>query len=134
MGYWADPDTAVVRTMIGPGPNAFHGRHNFQPDETWQQKEIARHYTASGRRDTYLGDWHSHPNASGGTLSWIDRRVLRRIIRNPSARCPMPVMMVFWGQSDDWQLTAWRGILRRWPIRWLSLVLQRVAVKSFASQ
>ena len=129
MGYWVDSETVVVRHMIGPGPDAFHGRHRFQPDEAWQHEKIARHYAASGRRDTYLGDWHSHPNASSGTLSWIDRRVLRRIIRTPSARCPTPLMMVFWGQPDDWLATVWRGTLRRRSILWPSLTLTQVSIR-----
>lgn len=133
MGWWADADTAVISAMIGPGPNAYHGRHSFQPDEAWQLDQIADHYAASGRRETYLGDWHSHPGASGGTLSWIDRRVLRRVITTPSARCPMPLMIVVWGCSDDWQLTAWRGHLRSRPLLWDRLMLEQASMKFAAS-
>lgn len=129
MGWWADADTAVITAVVGPGPNAHHGRHSFQPDEAWQLDQIARHYAASGRRETYLGDWHSHPDISRGTLSWIDRRVLRRVITTPSARCPSPLMAIVWGQSDDWQLTVWRARLRPRPLLWDRLVLEQASVK-----
>jgi integrative and conjugative element protein (TIGR02256 family) len=62
MGYWADDRTAVVTQAIGPGPNAYHHRHRFAPDQEWQTTEIAEYYRASGRRETYLGDWHTHPD------------------------------------------------------------------------
>ncbi len=129
MGWWADSGTAVIRAAIGPGPNASHGRHHFQPDQDWQLDQIARHYEASGRRETYLGDWHSHPNASGGALSWTDRRVLRRVINTPSARCPTPLMIIFWGNPDGWQIATWRARLHFRPILWDRLILEQAAMK-----
>lgn len=42
---------------FGLGRDAFHGGHSFQPDQMWQPDQIAQHYVASGRRETYLGDW-----------------------------------------------------------------------------
>lgn len=133
MGYWADRETAVIRTMIGPGPNADHRRRSFQPDETWQQREIANHYAVSGRRETYLGDWHTHPNASSGALSWVDRRALRRVIRTPSARCPIPLMLLFCGEPDNWSLTGWQARLHHRRLLWSALVLDKVDMSYFAS-
>lgn len=124
MGWWANRDTAVITGMIGAGPRAHHGQNSFQPDETWQLDQIARHYYNSGRRETYLGDWHSHPNASSGTLSWIDRRVLRRIIRTTSARCPNPLMIVIWGEDENWNVNTWCAWLRPRPFLWDELVVQ----------
>lgn len=129
MGWWADGETAVITAMIGPGPEAHHGRHSFQPDEAWQLERIAHHYAQSGRRETYLGDWHSHPDARSGNLSWIDRRVLRRVITTPSARCPAPLMVVFWGHVDEWKVSAWRAKLQPRPLIWDRLVLEPAAMK-----
>ncbi len=133
MGLWADAHTAVVTAMVGPGPNAHHERHAFQPDQAWQLDEIGRHYAASGRRETYLGDWHSHPHASVGKLSWTDRRVLRQVITTPAARCPTPLMAVFWGGPSDWQLTVWKAHLRSRPILWDRLVLEEFCVNAHAA-
>lgn len=108
MGYWsADGDEVVITGLIAAGPRARHARTAFEPDQKWQLSEIARHYSASGRREGYLGDWHSHPGAVSGDLSVTDRSVLRRIMRTPRARAPRPISVVFWGAPDGWHANAW---------------------------
>ena len=133
MGWWANTTTAVITAIIGPGPNAIHGRHHFQPDQGWQLNQIAQHYEVSGRRETYLGDWHSHPSRTGRTLSWADRRVLRLIISTPSARCPIPLMAVLWGPPDDWQTTMWYARLHWRHFLWDRLVVSEAQFHSESS-
>lgn len=113
MGYNADDDTVVITALIGPGPNASHGRFHFEPDQQWQLGEIAHLYAQSGRRETYVGDWHSHPNARSGDVSDVDRRVLKAIIKTPAARCRQPLMALLYGDSARWQLDMWRARLVR---------------------
>lgn len=129
MGWWADTTTAVINAVIGPGPEASHGRHHFEPDQKWQIAKIAKHYEASGRLETYLGDWHSHPGASNAMLSWTDRRVLRRIINTPTARCSTPLMAVFFGEPDDWEMVMWNSQLRRRSFLWDQLIMTKAAIK-----
>lgn len=130
MGYWTNGGTEVVVTrLIAPGPAAFHSMTAFQPDQTWQLGEIARHYRASGRRDVYLGDWHSHPGAVSGELSGVDRSVLRKIIRTPGARASSPISMVFWGGATAWQCSGWIARLIPRP-----LLPSRLSVKPVALQ
>ena len=124
MGWWSDAATVVVTALIGPGPDAVHGRHDFAPDQAWQLAQIADHYQESGQRETYVGDWHSHPNASSGGLSWTDRRVLRRVIRMPEARCAQPLMAVFWGEAESWQMEIWHARLRPRAGIWHRLVVE----------
>ena len=124
MGWWADTAVAVISAVIEPGPGAVHGPHNFAPDQVWQLAEIVSHYQASGRRETYLGDWHSHPNESSGRLSWIDRQVLRRIIHSPEARCDRPLMAVLWGEPEAWQTEMCHACLRPRRIIWDRLVVE----------
>ena len=69
--------------------------------------EIAEHYYASGRVETYLGDWHSHPNG-GGRLSSLDRRTLAMIAGFDAARAPRPLMAVLHG-GEPWRLAIWLG-------------------------
>lgn len=104
MGYWADGHQAVVTKLIPAGPKAHHGLHNFKPDQQWQLEAIARHYESSARKDTYLGDWHTHPDTEVPTLSWTDRACLRAIIRTPQARNMYPIMMLVCGSLSDWTL------------------------------
>ncbi|MER9262484.1 Mov34/MPN/PAD-1 family protein [Mesorhizobium sp. M0619] len=131
MGWWLSPDTAVVSAMIGPGPGALHERFRFQPDQQWQVEQIAAHYESSGRRETYLGDWHSHPGAPSGALSWTDRGVLRRVIATREARCALPLMMILWGSSGTWQLTAWRAQTMPRVVLWEKLHLDPVQIRAF---
>ncbi|RWD60494.1 MAG: hypothetical protein EOS36_20850 [Mesorhizobium sp.] len=107
MGYWAETRVAVVTRMIPAGPNAKRTRCSFLPDQDWQQAEIAKHYHRSGRLDTYLGDWHTHPDTFSNRLSGTDRACLRNVIGTPSARASTPIMMLMCGKTARWMLHAW---------------------------
>jgi integrative and conjugative element protein (TIGR02256 family) len=107
MGYWAESHIAVVTAVIPAGPKAKHERNSFLPDQDWQQAEIAKHYHQSSRLDTYLGDWHTHPNAVSGRLSWTDRTCIKNVIRTPAARNSTPIMMLMCGKPANWALHAW---------------------------
>lgn len=131
MGYWHDPCCAVVTAIIGPGPAAVHETRHFEPDYEWQLSEIAAHYQRYGRRETYLGDWHTHPGADTGNLSRADRRVVRRIIDTPAARAATPLMAVFYGAKDAWNLTVWRGQLCRRMLLWPKLQIEGLNLRIF---
>lgn len=113
MGYWGDEEQVVITAMIPAGPKAMHKRHSFAPDQHWQVVRIAEHYERSGRTETYLGDWHTHPGASTAQLSGADRDTLRRIIRARKARAPQPICIVIYGRAGDWALRAWTASERR---------------------
>lgn len=98
MGRRTGINEIVVDQVIGPGPNARHERYRFEPDIHWQHAQIADHYYATGGTSTYLGGWHSHPEATHGRLSSIDRKALRTIISEPEAQCPKPLMVIFLGK------------------------------------
>jgi integrative and conjugative element protein (TIGR02256 family) len=120
---WTGPSSAgdgrsdvVIAEVIGPGPGARHDRTTFRPDAAWQTAQVARLYEASGRRHTYLGDWHTHPNGSGRP-SRRDRRTLATIARSPDARAPHPVILIVEHDPDGpfcaWRWTApWRNVER----------------------
>ena len=93
MGRWLSGGRALVTAVIGPGPKAQHGRTSFEPDQNWQEREVARLYKRSGRIWNYLGDWHTHPDGSA-TPSDQDVAVARGIARASRARCPAPVMLI----------------------------------------
>ena len=131
MGWWSDAATAVITAIIGPGPKATHGQRCFQPDQEWQLDQIAQRYETSGRRETYLGDWHNHPNRPDSTPSWTDRRALRLVISTPSARCSTPLMAVFWGNPDGWQTAVWYARLRRRLFLWDQLVVRKAQLHSY---
>lgn len=117
MGSWGDP--VEVSWMVGGGPEADRSPTSFDPDQSWQEDQVARIYDESGRRVDYLGDWHSHP---GGKpyLSPRDKRVARLIGSAGPARCQSPVMWVIGADSSriEWQAFRLRG-------RWF----ERMAIK-----
>lgn len=115
MGYWVESDI-VITHGVGPGTHAVHKSNGFRPDVNFHEAEIARIYEESSRLSTYLGDWHTHPGGSA-SLSWRDKRTMRRIANSPEARCVMPLMTILAGHELDW-LAIWRleyvGGLRSW--------------------
>lgn len=131
MGWWADDHNVVISAAIGPGPDAYHGSHAFQPDQDWQLEQIASHYEASDRRETYIGDWHSHPNAKSGSLSWTDRGVLKRIINTLAARAPTPIMVVLYGPKDEWSIIAWRAHLIPRQLLWPRLCVHETPLHRY---
>lgn len=129
MGWWRDHSSVVVCDMIGPGPGAHHHAGSFQPDQEWQLREIARIYERSGRRTTYLGDWHTHPRAARGYVSRTDRGVLRQIISSPEARCPRPLMALLSGCPSAWLFDLWVASRRPRHLLWDGLDLDLAEVE-----
>jgi len=109
-----DPRVVTVLFQVGPGPDAVHLPHRFEPDGPWQEREIAAISERSGGVATYLGDWHSHPGGSGRP-SGLDRSTARQIARTSEARCPHPLMVILAGGQDNWEIAAHR--LGRWRLR-----------------
>lgn len=107
IGYEAGDQQVVVTTVIGPGPNARHRRLRFRPDYDHQQHQLEAHFARTQGRETYLGDWHTHPFGACA-LSWLDRRVLVRIARSASSGASRPIMAVLAGGNPDWNLHASR--------------------------
>jgi integrative and conjugative element protein (TIGR02256 family) len=113
LGYQAEGDATVVTIVVGPGPNARHSKAAYCPDHEYQEQEIAKIYAASGRRTTYVGDWHSHP---GGALylSRTDVRTVRTISRHENARLAKPIMIVAANGRPEWDIGAWQ-----WRPTWM---------------
>jgi integrative and conjugative element protein (TIGR02256 family) len=133
LGYWsAEGDEVVITCATGAGPRAKHSKVVYTPDRDYDQALIADYYLAAGRRITYLGDWHTHPDA-GAYLSDQDRRTLRQIAESPSARAPNALMAVLAG-GRPWELHVWVGRVqkRRW---WTtSLETKLLTVRAFGPQ
>jgi integrative and conjugative element protein (TIGR02256 family) len=113
MGYWAENlSCVVIASIVGPGPEAVHKRLSFTPDHVYQEREIERLYFDSGRRVTYLGDWHSHP-LGPLRLSVADRLTQLRIGMHRKARAPRALMAILAG-GRPWSLGVWQLERRKW--------------------
>lgn len=95
-----------ISDVVGPGPKARHARYSFQPDDVWQNEQIANLYETSGRELEYLGDWHTHPDASNPNLSRLDRLRLKQISRYRYARQPNPLMGILFGRPEYWDFAV----------------------------
>ncbi len=101
LGYEADNGEAVVTAIIGSGPNARHRRFRFAPDANYQQEALETHFMRTDGRETYLGDWHTHPLGRAAP-SLLDKRTLARIAYTPSSRTTRPVMLILASKSGTW--------------------------------
>lgn len=104
MGYWGSATEAVITAVIGPGPKAVHKKRAFRPDSAYHEQEIARLYAQSGRTETYLGDWHTHPGAAA-YMSFRDEETLSTIANHKEARLQTPLMMIL--GTRPFELRAW---------------------------
>src|SRR3546814_378391 len=102
VGYFAENGDPVVCAAIGPGPHAIHWRKRFTPDHAWQCTQLDEIYEQSSGSNTYLGDWHTHPNGVP-QMSWLDRRTLNSIAKHPQTGITNPVMLIGGGMPKQWQ-------------------------------
>lgn len=107
LGYEADNGEAVITALIGPGPAAKHRRHSFVPDAEFQQAALEAHFFKTNGQETYLGDWHTHPNSSY-SLSPVDKKTLAQIAATPTSGTRNPIMAILGGESGTWVLGAVR--------------------------
>jgi integrative and conjugative element protein (TIGR02256 family) len=105
LGYVSDSNEVVVTALVHAGPAARRTKWSFRPDGDFQNEGIAKQYAASGRRDLYLGDWHTHPGGSAN-MSWRDRRTLQAIAQSPEARIANPIMMIL--HDHKWKVATWQ--------------------------
>ncbi len=118
LGYEAKNSDVVVNAIVGPGPKAKHGRFRFVPDAKYQQTELENHFYKTEARETYLGDWHTHPRGSC-QLSMVDKRTLARIAHTSLSGTQHPVMAILCGGNADWKIGAVRfhSVTRRLFLR-----------------
>lgn len=122
VGYRVETDGVldfVLTAIVPAGPRAERARSRFLPDGRWQQQRLERIYERSGRRETYLGDWHSHP---GGAVrpSRLDRKTYVRVARDRKARTPYPLIVITNVASPRRVPSAW--VLRRRRFRLLDVI------------
>lgn len=102
VGYRSEDHSVVVSDVLGPGPEARHRRHRFEPDHNWQCAQLDRIFQETEGQSVYLGDWHTHPDGVP-EMSWLDRRTLRGIAMHTEAKVAYPVMLIGAGSlQGEW--------------------------------
>lgn len=109
VGYFSEHGEPVVFGATGPGPAAVHRRQRFTPDHAWQCQQLDHIFDKSSGTLVYVGDWHTHPDASP-RMSWLDHRTLRAIARHREAKVSNPLMLIGGGSPQN---RVWMGHLYR---------------------
>ena len=122
MGYWSSNE-AIITGIIYGGPSAIRAKMSFIPDHTYQKISIAEWYKKSERTETYLGDWHTHPNANA-YLSIIDKQTFRKIANYKQARLTNPIMIVLGTRPNE--IKAW--VYKKSNIFFNSFVIARLKI------
>jgi integrative and conjugative element protein (TIGR02256 family) len=99
---WRDSEDKVIAGLIGPGPQALHGRHAFMPDHEWQVQEIHRAFKESNGDLDYLGDWHTHPGGVAA-MSMPDWSTLSRMVRKNRGA----IMLIAASDDSQWVFGSW---------------------------
>ena len=99
----------VITALIDSGPNAQRGLYHMLPDDTYQQAKLLEHFEMTDGRESFLGEWHSHPESSP-TMSPTDRRTLHRVTTKGRNLPALPAMVIVGVdiRADAYLLRAYR--------------------------
>ncbi len=100
LGYIDDNRQAVVLRVTGPGPQASRSASHFEKDVQFIQSQVDTAASELGDRGSYIGEWHSHLEASPQP-SAIDVRSLVGIVHAPNYLTRCPVMLIAGLAPDD---------------------------------
>lgn len=92
LGYIEQRNYYVV-DLVDAGPEAVHEREYFLPDGKYQQPILEQKFFESNGKVTFLGDWHSHPNADS-YLSNLDMKTLKNISEDEGAQIACPIFII----------------------------------------
>ncbi|EOV0118948.1 Mov34/MPN/PAD-1 family protein [Vibrio diabolicus] len=115
----------VVTNAVGPGHSAKHGKFIFTPDYEYHVEEAERHFNDTLGKEYYLGDWHTHPNASP-RASWLDRVTILRNAKRANHTNNRSLMIIIGGQLTSNETISYIGSERQ---TYIGLVAKPIALK-----
>lgn len=83
----------IIDRMTPPQPSDRRSRCRYTRDPVAHQALLESEWAASGGRRTYLGEWHTHPEADPAP-SWLDRRSNRRVMREADYDVPFLIFAI----------------------------------------
>lgn len=92
VGYLKEKNYYIL-DIIDAGPEAIHKTDYFLPDGKYQQPILEQKFFKSNGKVTFLGDWHSHPNADS-YLSKLDMETLKNISEDEGAQITCPIFII----------------------------------------
>lgn len=101
--YSVDLKRAEISRVLGPASDSSSGRTWFIRGIRGLNQLLRMLWML--RKDYYLGEWHSHPNASPIPSS-IDIAQLKVIARSESYSCPEPILIIVGGDPQgEWSIS-----------------------------
>lgn len=98
----------VITDVVGPGLSAKHGKFTFTPDYQYHNEESKRHFKNTKGKEYYIGDWHTHPNASP-RMSWLDKITILRNAKRANHTDNRSLMMIIGGQLVSHNTVSYIG-------------------------
>lgn len=95
-----DGRAAIVLEATAAPPDSKSTRTSFYRGTKGLQKLLTERWSCG---ESYLGEWHYHPNGSGDPSS-PDVFQMLAIARSPKSQCPEPLLVVCGGNPDDIEL------------------------------
>lgn len=83
----------IIDRMTPPQASDRRSRCRYTRDPAAHQALLESEWAASGGRRTYMGEWHTHPEADP-TPSWLDRRSNRRVMREADYDVPFLIFAI----------------------------------------
>ena len=101
--YAHDGQRALIVEATGPPPGSSSGRDWFKRGRRGLKRLLARRWRATPRT-YYLGEWHYHTEH----VPWPSQQDLHQMrtnARDPSYRCPNPMLLIVYPVADgQWSL------------------------------
>ena len=91
-GYATD-DAVVITRVFGPGPGARHRPTRFSSAPEWVKSCIDEVFDSTDGRETYLGEWHSHP-LGGASPSRTDVNAVTSIATDHAVDLSRPTVLI----------------------------------------
>lgn len=115
IGSYRGPHIEVTE-LTRPGPADLSGRYRFVKRDALHQRAATYAWQNSGAKDTYIGEWHTHPIGEPSASS-VDTRSWRELVRQTKATMVFAVVSPL-----GWQLFRCENRARWQSIHALSIV------------
>lgn len=108
IGAYRSRHIEIVSCTV-PMANDTRRRFSFDRADHRHQAAALSAWRESGHTLTFVGEWHSHPEAVPSP-SWVDRRTWTKVMKHQPA---FPHFFMIQGWDSDWCAVGWRGQLLR---------------------
>jgi integrative and conjugative element protein (TIGR02256 family) len=92
VGCYLEENCVVIQHATGPGPGAHHKPTRFRRDGEYSQNVLDTLVRTSDSELDYIGEWHSHPQASNPSL--LDVRSMVWTASNENYAVTEPIMLL----------------------------------------